>query len=436
MSRYISNLFVKALLAAFMFIVALSGAASADVSPGEKIDKTNWQKAEGLLPESVLNYVKKGDFILNIGELKVDPAEFYPPAVKQINETNVGKYALSDSGEIVDAITGESTVVEGIPFPEVDPADPQAGIKILFNNTYERHISGNLDFSVKFYWVSRSGKDRVVRGRYLSYLYTGFPGAKSSPNPRGLERQNIIAITEPYDVQGTAVMLWRYLDNRRDNNYSYVPAIRRVRRLSPASRSDAFLGSDFTLDDTAAYDGKVPDFEWKLVGVQDALIAYISEEPLELLPDPESGGVTLSKNNPYIKYGFETEGWTGASWAPTNAVWVKRKTYVVEGTPKDPYYNYGKCILWFDAAKFAAAYKINFDRANKYWKTSTNPLALAATKDGKNKSIEWGGLIMVDDLADHATISIQLDPDTDWKWHVTNLGKDDFTLGGFQKYCK
>ncbi len=115
--------------------------------------------------------------------------------------------------------------------------------------------------------------------------------------------------------------------------------------MSPASRSDAFLGSDFTLDDTASYDGKIADFEWKLIRTQDALIPYVSGEPQELVPDPETGGVALSKNAKAIIYGFQQEGWTGAPWAPTNAVWVKRKTYVIEGKPKDPYYNYGSTIL-------------------------------------------------------------------------------------------
>jgi hypothetical protein len=389
-----------------------------------------------MLPESVLNYVKKGDFILDISELEVNPADFYPSETLSVLESNIGKYRLSESGEIVEAKTGKSIFIEGIPFPKIDTADPQAAIKAIYNMHYGRHVSGNLIFDLGFYWVGRSGMERTVKGKYLSFLYTGYPGAKDIPNPNGYERQNIITITEPYDVQGTSVMLWRYLDSRRDNNYSYVPAIRRVRRLSPASRSDAFLGSDFTLDDSASYDGKVPDFEWKLLRVQDALIPYVAEGPQELVPDPESGGVALSKNAKAIVYGFQKEGWAGAPWAPTNAVWVKRKAYVIEGTPKDPYYNYGSTILWLDVDRCAAAYKINFDRANKYWKSCVHPLDLVATKDQKYKSIEWGGLIMIDDRTDHATISVQCDPKTTWRWQVQSLKTDDFTLGGFKKFGK
>lgn len=61
-----------ALYALVGILVFLLAPARADVTPGETIDKTNWQKAEGLLPDPVLNYVKKGDFILHIGKLNYD----------------------------------------------------------------------------------------------------------------------------------------------------------------------------------------------------------------------------------------------------------------------------------------------------------------------------------------------------------------------------
>ena len=436
MKRHTFKIFAQVLIIVFIQVVTMGIAAYADVSPGEKIDKSNWQKAEGLLPVSILNYVKKGDFILDIGELKDEPADFYSEEMKAIMKSNIGKYGLSDNGDIVEAATGKTIFVEGIPFPEIDKNDPEAATKAMYNMHYERHVTGNLMFDVDIYWIARSGFERSVKGKYMSFLNTGYPGAKSLSNPNGFERRNIITITEPYDIQGTSVMLWRYLDSRRDNNYSYVPAIRRIRRMSPASRSDAFMGSDYTLDDTASYDGKISDFNWKIISVQDALIPYVSENAQELVPDPETGGVTLSKNVKGMLYGFQEKGWTGAPWAPVNVVWVKRKTLVIEGKPKDPYYNYGTCILWLDAARNAAAFKINFDRADKYWKTCVHPLILLGTKDEKSKFIAWAGMVMVDDRTDHASVSVQCDPKLKWAWEIRNMKEDDYSLGGFQKFCK
>ena len=68
---------------------------------------------------------------------------------------------------------------------------------------------------------------------------------------------------------------WRYRGaDQRDSIWAFVPALRRVRQVSPANRSDGFLGSDMTQDDGAYFDGKVQDFTWKLVGEQDLLVLF------------------------------------------------------------------------------------------------------------------------------------------------------------------
>ena len=71
----------------------------------------------------------------------------------------------------------------------------------------------------------------------------------------------------PADVNGTAALTWRYRDpDKRDSSWTYVPALRRVRAVSPANRSDGFLGSDMSQDDGTFFEGKPEDFTWKLVG--------------------------------------------------------------------------------------------------------------------------------------------------------------------------
>ncbi|MBE0596542.1 MAG: hypothetical protein IH614_04670, partial [Desulfuromonadales bacterium] len=36
------------------------------IKPGDKIDAANWEKVKDVLPPSMANWVKKGDFILDI----------------------------------------------------------------------------------------------------------------------------------------------------------------------------------------------------------------------------------------------------------------------------------------------------------------------------------------------------------------------------------
>src|SRR6266481_6336481 len=70
-----------------------------------------------------------------------------------------------------------------------------------------------------------------------------------------------------------------------------------------------------------------------------------------------------------IVTGYEKEGWQGAAWAATNLKLAKRKCWVVEATPKDPYYAYGRRVLYIDKSAYWAYWATLYDRAGEYWKT-------------------------------------------------------------------
>ncbi|MGC9312071.1 MAG: outer membrane lipoprotein-sorting protein [Sediminispirochaetaceae bacterium] len=53
----------------------------------------------------------------------------------------------------------------------------------------------------------------------------------------------------PADVKDTSFMSWSYDDARDDDQWIYLPALRRVKRISSDSKNDRFMGSDFTYDD-------------------------------------------------------------------------------------------------------------------------------------------------------------------------------------------
>lgn len=53
----------------------------------------------------------------------------------------------------------------------------------------------------------------------------------------------------PADVRDTSFMSWSYDDGRNDDQWIYLPALRRVKRISSDSKNDSFMGSDFTYDD-------------------------------------------------------------------------------------------------------------------------------------------------------------------------------------------
>jgi hypothetical protein len=62
-------------------------------------------------------------------------------------------------------------------------------------------------------------------------------------------RRIAVFFTSPASVRGTGLLTYDYADGREDDQWLYLPALRRVRRLSATSRSESFLGSDFSYDD-------------------------------------------------------------------------------------------------------------------------------------------------------------------------------------------
>ena len=66
----------------------------------------------------------------------------------------------------------------------------------------------------------------------------------------GKDSKTLMAFKKPLDVKGTAFLSWEY-DNpdKNDDKWLYMPALRKVRRISGESNNEAFMGSDFTYDD-------------------------------------------------------------------------------------------------------------------------------------------------------------------------------------------
>jgi outer membrane lipoprotein-sorting protein len=55
---------------------------------------------------------------------------------------------------------------------------------------------------------------------------------------------------EPANVRNTSFVNWSYLaENKNDDQWIYLPALKKIKRISSDSKGDYFMGSDFTYDD-------------------------------------------------------------------------------------------------------------------------------------------------------------------------------------------
>ncbi|MBN1759251.1 MAG: outer membrane lipoprotein-sorting protein [Chitinispirillaceae bacterium] len=62
--------------------------------------------------------------------------------------------------------------------------------------------------------------------------------------------KKLMFFLEPADVRNTAFMNWSYTEaGKNDDQWIYLPALKRIKRISSSGKSDYFMGSDFTYDD-------------------------------------------------------------------------------------------------------------------------------------------------------------------------------------------
>ncbi|MGV8073536.1 MAG: DUF1329 domain-containing protein [Syntrophobacteraceae bacterium] len=410
--------------------------ALADVSPGDVIDKSNYQKIEGLVPDSIFNWVKNGDMVLNIGKLNYSPAEMNNILVgEKTLQENTEKYAVKDS-LIVDAKTGgEPGFIKGIPFPQLDPKDPDLGLKYMYNRDYLRLCDGTVDVVGELLFITPNGFEREAKWYYYQYPFEGHPPTKDIPNPDRLIRYNMYVFREPYDVAGTSLMTWRYRKGSMDMNFAYVPSIRRVRRLTPANRSDAILGSDICWDDGFGFDGKPEAFDWKVLKTIQGLVPFTSEDPQTFEKDPELGGYMSPKNIKPVTYGYQKPEWKGAKWAPLNLVWVKRPVYVIEAKNKDPYYNFGTQMIWMDSETAHSAIRDMNDRSGAYWKTMICSSTAYLSEDKKTAINTLANMQAMDSRNKRCTIVEVSSPRNIWHY-FTNSDATKFSLAGYAAFCK
>ncbi len=135
----------------------------------------------------------------------------------------------------------------------------------------------------------------------------------------GKVEKKIMFFVAPADVRNTSFMNWSYDEEGRDDDqWIYLPALKKVKRISSDSKSDYFMGSDFTYDDLGD--------------------RHPSEDTHKLLREE-----TLNGEN----------------------------CYVVESIPKDEDYMYSKTVTWVIKDKWIGLKKEFYDEDGDFLKTLT-----------------------------------------------------------------
>ncbi|MBN2811280.1 outer membrane lipoprotein-sorting protein [Treponema zuelzerae] len=118
-------------------------------------------------------------------------------------------------------------------------AEPSKTADEIMTDVFNRPQPESITSELSMVLTDSRGRERTRRLKQISATYSGVD-------------KKIMEFAEPADVRGTSFMNWSYGDgSRSDDQWIYLPALKRVRRISSDGKGDSFMGSDFSYDDLA-----------------------------------------------------------------------------------------------------------------------------------------------------------------------------------------
>lgn len=160
---------------------------------------------------------------------------------------------------------------------------------------------------------SKAGLEMILRNRH------GEETSRALRN-RTLEQAEdgdkvVIIFDNPGDVKGTAFLSFTHKSGP-DDQWLYLPALKRVKRISSANKSGPFVGSEFAYEDISSQE------------VEKYSYRYVDEESFD-----------------------------------------GRSHYIVERDPVDPKSGYTRQLVWYDTAEYRPWKVEYYDRKNTLLKT-------------------------------------------------------------------
>jgi len=358
-------------------IAVQAGTSRADVKPGDVIHAANREAVRGLVPDELMPYTVES--FPELAMTIVEPAE-YPVHPKYVEATV--KYACQASigpkGELVGFTAGQ-------PFPfsewakqatrhkcDLTADDPQIGIKLAWNFNFRWQAGGvHLPHTGQSFWRGKGDNTwKVAQGEYrrtyFSYRADLLPETTELVPGTELEWAEYNETMAPFDMRGQRFLIYRYKNAhlKDDDIWTYVPSLRRVRRVPASQRADAIFGSDFTFEDLFLFSGYVWEHGWAFEGDPTVLAAMDTRR--QCFPRNLPGW-----NASKIAALGDDDAFFACKFGPYRALpfvdetWQKRVTVKLEQTPKSATHPYSRRLLWYDKETFSPLMSLAYDREGK-----------------------------------------------------------------------
>jgi Protein of unknown function (DUF1329) len=377
-----------------------------------ELNADTWKIAQGRMPPELLRHYRSGEWWHTIRQLPPE-VRLQDPKLLEAGERNRGRFAIGKHGEIVDVATaGPAESVFGPPFPAIDPGDPHAGIKIVWNYLYQSYAAGDARATLAADTFALDGAN-TARHFALGVSQRFWDGQakphKGQNVERALSEKLAALLRSPSDLAGTALLTRRMRDaERRDDTYLYLPSLRRVRRLSSVERSEALFKQDISPDDGAFFDGNPVAFDWRLVGASEALAFVDRRAAIDGVHDfekrPDGTFARFDSRQPRFAYQLDSPEGSAIRPLDSEVVLVNRPVWIIECVSPDAFYAFGRLVLWFDAETWQGVFAVKYDRNGQPWKLYLPVLERFFEIDGAWRSYAASAFTLMEDLLlEHAT---------------------------------
>ncbi len=229
----------------------------------------------------------------------------------------------------------------GVPFP-----DPKTGREVLWN--FKKHFrEDDRILSTVTIITNRSGQVRYQTSdgnlMYFDGRLEKSPKPLYKPNPNNELRIDVYANAHPYEMRGTLSVITQYNDpGKEDSLWLYLPALRRVRRLSASQRTDRLPGGqDLMWENFDVFNGNPSKYTCKLIGKKEMLFVHNG--------DPKGTWIQ------------------GKHMAGPNDYYQKVQVYIDELISKNPNFPFSKMMLYVDSKTWMPYYGEWYDKEGKLY---------------------------------------------------------------------
>lgn len=349
--------------------------AKPDFKAGDSLTAKDIERLRPFIPPGFIEQLNFPEFRADIIEAKSHKprTDYVECSEKYQNQTK-----LANDGAMINYVCGQA-----FPNSQITAEDPKSGMKAAWNFDYRWQNFGLFITDVGWIWDRFGGThvapiltkppelwlpftanlptdltenfkgggtfQRTLQGPYERVYYSHLAslsekgGVLPVTGAANFEFKEFTGFHEPFDIRGTAFIIYRYADpHRADDAWAYIPNLRRVRRITAEVKSDSLLGTDHTLEDFYGFSGRPLEWNWRFMGWKDMLVVQDSK--------------------------YDDSHFYGPNGMVPNDVWSIRRYAVMERTPKDPRAPYSSVVDFFDAENWDTFWMEAWDHKGKLWK--------------------------------------------------------------------